>query len=77
VGGWWNIIALGKPPIINGAQESSTSGLCGCDEDGSVEDRINGLARVLGIPSKELASAVAGVVVGQPSPASLSSISAT
>jgi len=60
-GGWWNI-ALGKPPtIINGAGAQR----CGCDEDESVEDRIHGLARVLGIPSKELASAIAGVVVRQ------------
>ena len=47
MGGWWNI-ALGKTSIING--------------DESVEDRINGLARALGIPSKELASAVASAV---------------
>ena len=41
-------MALGKTSIING--------------DESVEDRINGLARALGIPSKELASAVASAV---------------
>ena len=56
-GSWWNI----KPPIIKGAGAQK----CGCDEDESVEDRITGLARVLGIPSKELASAIAGVVVRQ------------
>jgi len=54
-------MALGKTPIVNG--------------DESLEDRINGLARVLGIPSNELASAIAGVVRRQyVSPASLSSI---
>ena len=43
-------MALGKPPIyIKGGDES-------------VEDRINGLAKVLGMPSKELASAIAGAV---------------
>jgi len=56
-------MALGhKTPIING--------------DESVEDRINGLARALGIPSKELASAIAGVVRQYSPPASLSSIAA-
>ena len=57
VGGWWNG-ALGRrtPIIING--------------DESVEDRINGLARVLGIPSKELASAIAGAVRQNVPPAS-------
>jgi len=53
---------VGKPPIING--------------DESLEDRINGLARVLGIPSKELASAVAGAIRQYVPPASLSSIAA-
>ena len=42
-------MALGKPPININREES-------------VEDRINGLAKVLGIPSKELASAIAGAV---------------
>ena len=51
-----------KPPIING--------------DESVEDRIRGLARALGIPSKELASAIAGAVRQYVPPASLSSIAA-
>ena len=41
-----------------------------------MEDRINGLARVLGIPSKELASAIAGAVRQNVPPASLSSITA-
>ena len=53
-------MALGKTPIING--------------DESVEDRINGLARALGIPSKELASAIAGAVRHYVPSASLSSI---
>ena len=53
-------MALGKTSIING--------------DESVEDRINGLARALGIPSKELASAIAGAVRQYVPPASLSSM---
>jgi len=61
VGGWWKM-GLGKPPMIIG--------------DESVEDRINGLGRALGIPSKELASAIAGVVRQYVPPASLSSIAA-
>ena len=56
-------MALGKPPPnINGV------------ESASVEDRINGLASALGIPSKELASAVAGAVRQYVPSASLSSI---
>jgi len=57
-------MALGKPPtgIMNG--------------DESVEDRINGLARALGIPSKELASAIAGAVRQHVPSAVVSSIAA-
>ena len=56
-------MALGKTPNINGNDES-------------VEDRINGLANALGIPSRELASAIAGAVRQYVPPASLSSIAA-
>jgi len=53
---------VGKPhSIINGGSAQESSGKK-CGEGESVEDRINGLARVLGIPSKELASAIAGAV---------------
>ena len=62
LGGWWNI-ALDTTPIIKNGGES-------------VEDHINRLARVLGIPPKELASAIAGVVRQYVPPASLSSIAA-
>lgn len=78
-------MALGRPPIINsGIQENlDKSGLPRCfysagrgnGEDESVEDRINGLASVLGVPPKELASAIAGVV-RQHAPASVSSVAA-
>jgi hypothetical protein len=40
-----------------------------------VEDRINALADALGMPSKELASAIAGAVKQYVPPASLSSVS--
>lgn len=42
----------------------------------SVEDRINGLASALGMPSNELASAIAGAVRSYVPPASLSSVAA-
>jgi hypothetical protein len=78
VGGWWNV-ALGRTPIINsGIQENlDKNGLPrrGNGEDESVEDRINGLARVLGVPPKELASAIAGAV-RQHAPASVSLVAA-
>ena len=41
-----------------------------------VEDRINALAEALGMPSKELASAIAGAVRAYVPPASLSSVAA-
>lgn len=40
-----------------------------------MEDRINALAEALGMPPKELASAIAGVVREYVPPASLSSVS--
>jgi len=72
-------MALGKkaPCIINGARPSGASpAACGDGEEESVEDRINGLARMLGMPSKELASAIAGAVRQYVPPASLSSVAA-
>jgi len=44
--------------------------------EGGVEDRINALAEALGMPSKELASAIAGAANQYVPPASLSSASA-
>ena len=63
---------------MNGAVENSESSLAGSEagEDQSVEDRINELARVLGIPSKKLASAIADAVRQNVPPASLSSVAA-
>jgi hypothetical protein len=83
VGSWWNT-ALGRPPITNGGPEKfeselprgSSSARRGSGEDESVEDRINALASALGIPSTDLASAIAGVVREYVPPASLSSVAA-
>ncbi|KAF8577509.1 hypothetical protein K439DRAFT_1250523, partial [Ramaria rubella] len=77
-GGWWNL-ALGKRPqsIVSGEngpdlREKGTKVV----ERDSVEDRINALAEALGLPSHDLASAIADAVKNHVPPASLSSISA-
>ena len=75
--GWWNL-ALGR-----GSQMWADSGSSMRDREGersareeSVEDRINALASALGMPSNELASAVASAVRSYVPPASLSSVAA-
>ncbi|KAJ7741180.1 hypothetical protein DFH07DRAFT_981742 [Mycena maculata] len=79
VGGWWNL-ALGKrPPQLkyDDAQrpKSAGKGKKGKKDAGeTVEDRINALADALGMPSKDLASAIAGAVKQYVPPASLSSV---
>ncbi|KIM79260.1 hypothetical protein PILCRDRAFT_823513 [Piloderma croceum F 1598] len=85
VGGWWNL-ALGKrPPQLrddggdlnfNSNQASKPGGKKWQSGESDVEDRINALAEALGMPSKELASAIAGAVKQFVPPASLSSVSA-
>jgi len=89
VGGWWNL-ALGKrPPQM--MEDPSAAANTGTSSDGgkkwwagrknegsneaSVEDKINALAEALGMPPKELASAIAGAVKEYVPPASLSSVS--
>jgi len=86
VDGWWNL-ALGKNPsrLQDHGKSSSTlrgrkwwgrtsgSGNAGGSD---VEDRLNALAEALGIPPKELASAIAGVVKEHVPPASISSMAA-
>ncbi|KAF8657103.1 hypothetical protein AX16_002290 [Volvariella volvacea WC 439] len=82
VGGWWNLL-LGKGvhqvhvPTGLGADiaDGHRRGLA-CGKEESVESRIYALAEVLGIPSKDLASAIAVAVREYVPPASLSSISA-
>jgi len=89
VGGWWNL-ALGKrPPQLqdenrspgsnSNQQPSGKKWWVGKSSDSGrfegVEDRINALAKALGMPPKELASAIAGAVKEYVPPASLSSMS--
>ncbi|KIJ53328.1 hypothetical protein M422DRAFT_202242 [Sphaerobolus stellatus SS14] len=83
-GGWWNL-ALGRTVPTTG----ESNGNPGYDPDStwkrnfnkeadrvSVEDHIQALAAALGMPSKELATAIAEAVKNYVPPASLSSISA-
>jgi len=61
-GSWWNFFV---------DKRSQT-----CAREESVEERINALASALGMPSSELASAIAGAVRSYVPPASLSSVAA-
>ena len=70
VGGWWNL-ALGKrPPQFQTERKPAYKG------EESVEERINALAKALGMPSKDLAIAIASAVREYVPPASLSSVAA-
>ncbi|KAF7361055.1 hypothetical protein MSAN_01136400 [Mycena sanguinolenta] len=78
VGGWWNL-ALGKrPPQLKfddgEPSKARKRGKKAAEE--TVEDRINALADALGMPSRDLASAIAGAVKQYVPPASLSSVAA-
>ncbi|KAI0781710.1 hypothetical protein BC629DRAFT_1289724 [Irpex lacteus] len=79
-GGWWNL-ALGKQPSAL-SDSSSSSGYVGYGEGGkgrenlSVEERINELAHALGMPSTDLANAIADAVREYVPPASIKSIAA-
>ncbi|KAK0213843.1 hypothetical protein IW262DRAFT_1467185 [Armillaria fumosa] len=68
VGGWWEL-STGKRPSSfkteHGAQPGKVE---------SVEDHINALAEALGVPSKDLARAIAGAVREYVPPASLSAL---
>lgn len=79
VGGWWNLIR-GKGPVpgvYSASEVNSDSPLPPhtADSDG-VEGRINALAEALGMPSLDLARAIAGAVRHFVPPASLSSVAA-
>lgn len=71
-GGWWNL-ALGKrpPPAQASPVQSEPSR---ARRVNGVEDSINALAEALGMPSKDLARAIAVAVREYVPPASLSSI---
>ncbi|KAJ6589332.1 hypothetical protein B0H19DRAFT_979557 [Mycena capillaripes] len=79
VGGWWNL-ALGKrPPQLKfeeGQRPRSQPMKRKKESQETVEDRINALADALGMPSRDLASAIAGAVKQYVPPASLSSVAA-
>jgi len=71
VGGWWDLALGRKPPrvVVN------TEGVGWRDGgDGGVREKIDALASALGVPSKELASAIAEAVRSHVPPASLSSV---
>ncbi|KAI0697983.1 hypothetical protein BC835DRAFT_1269501 [Cytidiella melzeri] len=91
-GGWWNLMLGKQPPAFrdgnNGsgiskaatgtssyASPATSGGHAGADL--TVEDRINDLASALGMPSKDLASAIAVAVHEYVPPASISSIAAS
>ncbi|EPQ53120.1 hypothetical protein GLOTRDRAFT_117208 [Gloeophyllum trabeum ATCC 11539] len=86
-GGWWNL-ATGKKPEALGVRSPASSSTGGIDDaqrwaKGSggqgvveIESRIEQLASALGMPSKDLASAIAGAVRDYVPPATLSSVSA-
>ncbi|KAF8175473.1 hypothetical protein K438DRAFT_1608490 [Mycena galopus ATCC 62051] len=81
VGGWWNLALGRRPPQIKfddaehpSAKAKARKGKKGGDE--TVEDRINALADALGMPSRDLASAIAVAVKQYVPPASLSSVAA-
>ncbi|KAK0465831.1 hypothetical protein IW261DRAFT_1522151 [Armillaria novae-zelandiae] len=64
VGGWWEI-STGKRPSSIKMEHGRVEG---------VEDRINALAEALGVPSKDLARAIASAVREYVPPASLSAL---
>lgn len=81
VGGWWNLAVGKRPPKIQtqdggGWNKRQGKAQKGHHRSETVEDRINALAEALGMPSKDLASAIAGAVKEYVPPATLSSIAA-
>ncbi|KZT63252.1 hypothetical protein DAEQUDRAFT_719630 [Daedalea quercina L-15889] len=85
VGGWWNLALGERPPQLQNrdantgasASVNANAGQFGNEgESGEVEKRIEELAVALGIPSKDLANAIAGAVRDYVPPASLSSVAA-
>jgi len=83
-GSWWNLVLGKKPPAFRNVQSGAegynppAGGSAGVKSSGaSVEDRINELASALGMPSKDLASAIADAVREYVPPASISSIAAS
>ncbi|KAG5641116.1 hypothetical protein DXG03_005979, partial [Asterophora parasitica] len=88
VGGWWNLAVGRRPPQVQtevaygqGSETGYSKGrgrqnMQARSNEESVEERINALARALGMPSSELAAAIAVAVREYVPPASLSSVAA-
>lgn len=85
-GSWWNLVLGKQPPAFREGGSGSGSGTsvtfqatptAGGGVDISVEERINELASALGMPSKDLASAIAVAVHDYVPPATLSSIASS
>lgn len=73
-GGWWNLALRRRPHDVRDGYDAFVTDRGG---GGKVEDHINSLADALGIPSHELASAIADAVRQHDPHASSSSLSAT
>ena len=82
-GGWWNLVLGKQAPAFRENQGTSGSATrvdfhaaqtAGDRSDMTVEERINELASALGMPSKDLASAIAVAVHEYVPPATISSI---
>ena len=88
VGGWWNLAMGKRPPGADAALNSGPAAATpsassftpgsakGGDGEPTVESRIEDLAAALGMPSSDLASAIADAVRAHVPPASLSSVAA-
>jgi len=83
-GSWWNLMLGKQPPAMRNGDAGNGSGVsmadvtptAGSRVDLTVEERINELASALGMPSKDLASAIAVAVHDHVPPATLSSVAA-
>ncbi|KAJ3513084.1 hypothetical protein NMY22_g15150 [Coprinellus aureogranulatus] len=75
VGGWWNLALGRRPDMVQDAYATAGKANEKPTEHG-VEQKINELAEALGMPSNELASAIALAVRNYVPPASLSSVAA-
>ncbi|CAK5273425.1 unnamed protein product [Mycena citricolor] len=73
VGGWWNLAMGVRPPTAHSDPRPNSKSKSTPSSE-TVEDRISALADALGMPSADLASAIAGAVRAYVPPASLSSI---
>jgi len=82
VGGWWNLALGKKPPQLRNQAQPGSGAWDHGDKftrkagEPSVEQRIDELAKALGIPSTDLANAIAGAVREYVPPASISSVAA-